>query len=346
MKQPVTEDVTRFETEPGFQMQVDFTIIRLGQNPLLAFVATLGWSRATFVKFYSNQDSAAWCDGIESALRFFGGTPHQLLFDNAKAIIIERDVYGPGKHRWNPQLMHVAEKYAFTPKVCRPYRARTKGKVERFNHYLKNSFIVPLTATFRQAGLVLDVPAANARIGEWLVTVANTRVHGTTGVPPEQRMPRERAALLPLTEGDVGIACSCPSAQPASGADREPATSSGNVPGLARGVGMNLQHDRIAALCEQLKLDRLPAEWPSVAQTTIDNSGTHADFLEAVLQLQHDGQNERRRRTILRLSGLPVVKTLEQFDYAYASGVPRSQIQELARRTWRRPLAIKPRCRV
>ncbi|OFC63470.1 hypothetical protein BBW68_00930 [Candidatus Erwinia dacicola] len=42
------------------------------------------------------------------------------MFDNAKAIIIERDIYGPGKHRWNPQLMHVAEKYAFTPKVCRP----------------------------------------------------------------------------------------------------------------------------------------------------------------------------------------------------------------------------------
>lgn len=93
---------------------------------------------------------------------------------------------------------------------------------------------------------------------------------------------------------------------------------------------MNLQHDRIAALCEQLKLDRLPAEWPGVAQTTIDNDGTHADFLEAVLQLQHDGLNERRRQTILRLSGLPVIKTLEQFDYAYASGVPRSQIQELA----------------
>ncbi|XYX40277.1 hypothetical protein WKI72_00585 [Candidatus Erwinia dacicola] len=37
---------------------------------------------------------------------------------------------------------------------------------------------------------------------------------------------------------------------------------------------MNLQHARIAALCKQLKLDRLPAEWPSVAQATIDNSGT------------------------------------------------------------------------
>ncbi|XYX40691.1 helix-turn-helix domain-containing protein [Candidatus Erwinia dacicola] len=67
-------------------------------------------------------------------------------------------------------------------------RAPRPCKVERFNHYLKNSFIVPLTATFWQAGLVLDVPAANARISEWLVTGANTRVHGTTGVAPEQRM--------------------------------------------------------------------------------------------------------------------------------------------------------------
>ena len=93
---------------------------------------------------------------------------------------------------------------------------------------------------------------------------------------------------------------------------------------------MNLQHDRIAALCEQLKLDLVPAEWPGVAQATIDNGGTYADFLEAILQLQHAGLNERRRQTILRLSGLPVIKTLEQFDYAYASGVLRSQIQELA----------------
>ncbi|XYX39158.1 hypothetical protein WKI72_11420 [Candidatus Erwinia dacicola] len=67
---------------------------------------------------------------------------------------------------------------------------------------------------------------------------------------------------------------------------------------------MNLQHARIAALCEQLKLDRLPAEWPSVAQATIDNSGTHADFLEAVLQLQHDGQNERRRQGRVRQGGV------------------------------------------
>jgi len=68
--------------------------------------------------------------------------------------------------------------------------------------------------------------------------------------------------------------------------------------------------------------------WPGVAKATSDNGGTHTDFLKAVLQLQHDGLNERRRQTILRLSGLPVIKTLEQFDYTYASGVPRSKSQE------------------
>ncbi|EKN4038002.1 hypothetical protein ACX1GR_22130 [Yersinia enterocolitica] len=51
----------------------------------------------------------------------------------------------------------------FTPRVCRPYRAKTKGKVERFNRYLKHSFFVPLTTTFKQAGLLLDVDSANRR---------------------------------------------------------------------------------------------------------------------------------------------------------------------------------------
>ncbi|MFQ1903767.1 IS21 family transposase [Aeromonas veronii] len=198
LKQPPVEPVVRFETAPGEQMQVDFTIVRQGANPLLAFVATLGWSRATYVRFYSCQDTAAWCDGIEHALSFFGGTPRHLLFDNAKAIILERDVYGDGHHRWNPMLLALAEKFGFTPKVCRPYRAKTKGKVERFNRYLKESFVVPLATTFKQSGLLLDVDSANARVGTWLVNTANARKHGTTGIPPEQRLQEELATLLPL----------------------------------------------------------------------------------------------------------------------------------------------------
>ena len=71
LKQQPADPVVRFETPPGEQMQVDFTIIRQGRRPLLAFVATLGWSLATYVRFYARQDTVAWCDGIEHALASF-----------------------------------------------------------------------------------------------------------------------------------------------------------------------------------------------------------------------------------------------------------------------------------
>jgi hypothetical protein len=86
-------------------------------------------------------------------------------------------------------------------RLCRPYRAKTKGKVERFNGYLKSSFLVPLAATLKQSGLKLDVTAANAHIGPWLQNVANARVHGTTGEVPSVRLELERTKLqaLPVT---------------------------------------------------------------------------------------------------------------------------------------------------
>lgn len=72
---PADDPVVRFETEPGQQMQADFTIIRRGRDPLLAFVATLGFSRASFVRFSAREDSPAWCAGLENAFAYFGGVP-------------------------------------------------------------------------------------------------------------------------------------------------------------------------------------------------------------------------------------------------------------------------------
>lgn len=192
------EPVVRFETPAGKQMQVDFTIIRRGKFPLKALVATLGYSRASYVRFFDHERTEAWIEGIIGAFEFFGGVPHELLFDNAKTIIIERDAYGEGKHRWNDELLSLAQAYGFKPKVCRPYRAKTKGKVERFNHYLKNSFIVPLKATLSSADLHLDVITANAKIGPWLVNTANARVHQTTKAIPNLRLTEEQAVFLPL----------------------------------------------------------------------------------------------------------------------------------------------------
>lgn len=196
---PVSADpVVRFETPPGKQMQVDFTTISRNRTKIKAFVATLGYSRATYVRFSEHERQEDWLVGIKEACRYFGGVPQEVLFDNAKAIMIERDAYGDGQHRWNAQLLALAQDYGFTARACRPYRARTKGKVERFNGYLKHSFITPLAATLKQAGLRLDVATANAYIGPWLERVANQRVHGTTGVKPQVRLEEERFQLMAL----------------------------------------------------------------------------------------------------------------------------------------------------
>lgn len=192
------DPVVRFETEPGKQMQVDFTTISRAPMTIKAFVATLGNSRSSYVFFYDNERTETWIDGIKRSFEFFGGVPHELLFDNAKTIMIQRDAYGEGEHRWNSQLLALANDYGFIPRVCRPYRARTKGKVERFNGYLKRSFIVPLKASLRSAGLKLDVDAANKHIGPWLTGVANARVHGTTGKVPNHLLSIEQNAFLPL----------------------------------------------------------------------------------------------------------------------------------------------------
>ncbi|MCO5102116.1 MAG: IS21 family transposase [Burkholderiaceae bacterium] len=192
------DPVVRFETVPGEQMQADFTVVRRGRDPLLAFVATLGYSRASFVRFTAGEDSATLVACLREAFAFFGGVPQHVLFDNPRTVVLDRDAYGAGHHRWNPKLLELADEYGFRPRLCRPYRARTKGKVERFNGYLKGSFLVPLAATQKAAGLHLDVGAANAHIGRWLVEVANVRTHATTGERPDRRLTLERTALMPL----------------------------------------------------------------------------------------------------------------------------------------------------
>lgn len=199
LKPMQSEDpLVRFETPAGKQMQVDFTIIYRGNQPLKALVATLGYSRASYVHFYDNERSESWLDGIKRACDFFGGVAKEILFDNAKSIILERDAYGEGNHRWHPKLLELSKDYGFLPKVCRPYRAKTKGKVERFNRYLKENFVTPLAATFRAQGLQLDVARANGAIGAWLNNIANERIHATTLVKPNVRLTEEKQHLLPL----------------------------------------------------------------------------------------------------------------------------------------------------
>ena len=195
---PRPDPVVRFETAPGVQMQADFVVFRRRELPLLAFVATLGCSRASFVRFTTDEgaDTVGAC--LIQAFEYFGGVPREVLFDNAKSVIITRDAYGIGRHRFHAGLLDLANAYGFTPRVCRPYRARTKGKVECFNRYLREGFYVPLRSRLQSAGLLLDAGTANIEVARWLREIANARVHGTTQQVPAECLIAERAALLPL----------------------------------------------------------------------------------------------------------------------------------------------------
>lgn len=62
------------------------------------FVATLGYSRASYVFFFDHERSDAWLQGLGQAFDYFGGVPREVLFDNAKAVVIERAAYDIGQH--------------------------------------------------------------------------------------------------------------------------------------------------------------------------------------------------------------------------------------------------------
>lgn len=203
------EPLVRFETPAGHQMQVDWVEFRKGSTPLYAFCATLGFSRMSYVEFVSDMQVTTLIGCHERSFLAFGGVPRQVLYDNMKTVVLERDAYGEGAHRYHAGFLDYARHAGFVIKLCRPYRARTKGKVERFNGYLRRSFYVPLVAQLKPVGLTLDAATATARVHRWLDDVANVRVHGTTGEAPADRLASEQAQLQPLPPpwcGDIARA--------------------------------------------------------------------------------------------------------------------------------------------
>ena len=97
---------------------------------------------------------------------------------------------------------------------------------------------------------------------------------------------------------------------------------------------MNLQHERVVAMCEQLKLDHLAVEYPAIAQQVANRDASLTDFLEQLLNAEVAAKRERTRQVLLRLATLPAIKTLEEFDFGFAVGAPKAQITELATLTF------------
>lgn len=190
---PPPEPVIRFETPAGRQAQVDFARFRFAWGVRYALLVVLGYSRLLWCRFYARQDMATLMDGLEDAFVAFGGVPQELLFDQMRAVIT-RDLRleGGGLVR-NAEFLRFAHHWGFTPRACRPYRAQTKGKVERPVRYLRGNFVYGRT-------FLHDADLDQQRQA-WLDRVANVRLHGTTRERPRDRFDREERFLLqPLAD--------------------------------------------------------------------------------------------------------------------------------------------------
>jgi DNA replication protein DnaC len=93
----------------------------------------------------------------------------------------------------------------------------------------------------------------------------------------------------------------------------------------------NLQHERITVLAQDLRLTALPDLYGGIAQNAANKKDvSYADFLEDVLKAERDARRVRSREILTRTAGFPALKTLEAYDFTFATGAPHSQIQELA----------------
>ena len=195
-KEALTVAVRRFETPPGHQAQVDWgdqgdiTSPDGTRHKLNAFVMTLGYSRALFCDIAPDQKLPAFLRLHEAAFAYLGGVPHEILYDNTKTVVLKtltEGVDARGEVKLNPAFADFARYWGFTPRLCRPYRPQTKGKVESGVKYLRTNFLCGRDAS--------DLPDLRQQMRVWVADVANGRVHGTTHRVVGEAWAEEKPAL-------------------------------------------------------------------------------------------------------------------------------------------------------
>jgi transposase len=180
----------RFETPPGQQSQIDWGQTRVHfrhqRTVLHLFVLTLGYSRRGFLETCRDERLAQFLDAHERAFDHFGGHTREHLYDRPRTICRPD---GDGGVLWNGTFQSFARYWGFETRLCRPYRARTKGKVESGVKYIKRNFLAGRS--------FVDELDVREQWAEWNATVADVRIHGTTHQRPLDRFATEREHLLP-----------------------------------------------------------------------------------------------------------------------------------------------------
>jgi transposase len=184
----------RIECDPGDEAQVDFGTGAPVVGPdgkrrrTHVLRVVLSHSRKGFSESVARQTTDDFLRCLEDAFRHFGGVPRRLVLDNLRAAVTKADWFDP---ELNPKVRSFAEHYGAVFMPTRPYAPRHKGKVERGVDYVQENALRGRTfATLEDQ---------NRYLREWELTVADTRVHGTTRRHVGEHFHDvERAALLSL----------------------------------------------------------------------------------------------------------------------------------------------------
>src|SRR5882672_11874219 len=180
--------------EPAQAMQVDWG--ECGRVPIggtsrkvSVFVATLCYSRLTFIEFSLSQRKAEFYRSLVNALTFFGGSPRSIIFDNLKAAVLN----GSGRQAYfHPDFLALCGYFCMQPIACERRDPESKGIVEGGVRYVKHN---ALAGRDDELLTFADYVAFAPR---WRDAVANVRVHETTREPPLDRFQRERPLLRAL----------------------------------------------------------------------------------------------------------------------------------------------------
>src|ERR1700756_3213008 len=193
--EPIAPFEVRFETPPGEQAQVDLARfeVEFTDEPgvtriVWLFSMVLGYSRLIWARFIVHQDLQSVLRCHIAALEAIGGVPREILYDRMKSAVIGEDP--GGLVIYDRALVDLARHYDFQPRACRPYRPKTKGKVERPFRYIREDFFL--------GGAFRNLDDLNDQLRHWLDTVANPRVHATTNRVVNEAFAEERASLKAL----------------------------------------------------------------------------------------------------------------------------------------------------
>src|SRR5215211_1900594 len=188
----------RFETDPGVQVRADCGQWLVGEEPctLHALVAVLGFSRMVAVRFATDTTRPRTLVLLTECLVDLGGAPTEVLTDRAPALVIGSTP--SGRPVFAPEWVDLAEALGIRPRACRPYRAKTKGKVERVIRELKQDFLAWATGQpMPSRPMLADYDRLAA---QWCTQVVATRRHRTTGRVVQEAWSAERQLLGQIPE--------------------------------------------------------------------------------------------------------------------------------------------------